>query len=65
MIWVLVIFYLVGAVITVFALSLLPAVENWGDVLFAALVTLFWPVVWVVLIPLIIDAHLAARRRLG
>ena len=65
MILILAIFYLLGAIVTVFALGLLPAIENWGDAVFAVLVTLFWPVVWIVLIPLIVDAHLAARRRLG
>ncbi len=57
--------YILGAIATALSLGLIQACENWGDVVFATLVTLFWPAVWAVLIPLIIDAHMASKRKFG
>ena len=65
MIWVLVIFYLVGVVGTVLSLKLISGIEDLGSAVFALLIAIFWPVILVVLIPFIVAAHLIARRGLG
>lgn len=61
----LVIFYLMGAAGTVLSFGLISCIEDLGSAVFALLIAIFWPAVWVVLIPLIVEAHLAARRRFG
>lgn len=59
---ILVIVYILGAVITIFTLELFSDTGDWGLTSFDLIATLLWPLVWLVIIPTVISAHLASDK---